>query len=285
MNRPATSLDYGRRIDRVVAHIGDHLDEALDLETLAGIACFSPCHFHRIYRGITGETVADTVRRLRLHHAAFALAETREPIAAIARRAGYGSVAAFTRGFRAVYGMPPASYRRQGRLVIPDRQPTEEDNTMYDVELRTTGPARLAALHHTGSYLEIGTVFERLFAWGAARNLLGPATRSFGIFHDDPHSVPVAQLRSQAGMTIGPAVEAEGGVHIVTLAGGRHAVIRHKGPYAELIRAYDWLYREWLPASGFETADRPCYEEYLNNPRTLPPEEWLTDISVPLTDA
>ena len=43
-----------------------------------------------------------------------------------------------------------------------------------------------------------------------------------------------------------------------------------------------WLYKEWLPQSGEEPADRPCFEEYLNNPRELPPAEWLTDICLPL---
>jgi AraC family transcriptional regulator len=59
-------------------------------------------------------------------------------------------------------------------------------------------------------------------------------------------------------------------------------VLHHKGPYAELERAYAWLYGTWLPQSGEEAADRPVFEEYLNNPRALPPQEWLTDICLPL---
>jgi AraC family transcriptional regulator len=32
-------------------------------------------------------------------------------------------------------------------------------------------------------------------------------------------------------------------------------------------------------------AAHPCFEEYLNNPRELPPEEWLTAVHLPLVAA
>ena len=66
---------YASRIQRVVDYLAEHLDDPLELETLARVACFSPYHFHRIYRGLLGETVNDTVRRLRLQRAAIDLLE------------------------------------------------------------------------------------------------------------------------------------------------------------------------------------------------------------------
>ena len=60
---------YTERIQRVVDYVAGHLDEELDLETLARVGCLSPYHFHRIYRGLLGETVNETVRRLRLRRA------------------------------------------------------------------------------------------------------------------------------------------------------------------------------------------------------------------------
>jgi len=141
MNKPATLLDYSRRIERVVTHIGENLDGPIDLERLADLACFSPYHFHRIYRGITGETAADSLRRLRLHRAAGELVGQQTPIAAIARRAGYGSVAAFVRAFGSTYGLPPAAYRRQGRLVLPTANAGDKETTMYDVRCHYPRPA------------------------------------------------------------------------------------------------------------------------------------------------
>ena len=89
MTKRSTREDYANRIGRALAHIHANLDAPLDTERLAEIACFSPFHWHRIYQGMTGETVGQTVRRVRLHRAATALVESDRPIAAIAREAGY----------------------------------------------------------------------------------------------------------------------------------------------------------------------------------------------------
>ncbi len=67
--------------------MGDHLDADLDLATLAEVAHLSPYHFHRIYAGMTGETAAEMLRRLRLHRAAGALIGSQAPVIAIARKA------------------------------------------------------------------------------------------------------------------------------------------------------------------------------------------------------
>ena len=74
MNRPVTRESYARRLNRVAEHIWAHLDAPLDLAQLAEVACLSPFHFHRIYRAMIGETVAETVSRLRLQRASMELA-------------------------------------------------------------------------------------------------------------------------------------------------------------------------------------------------------------------
>jgi len=97
MNDIGHRARYAARLARVLDHIYDHLDEPLDIDRLAGIACLSPYHLHRIYQAMYGETVATTVRRLRLHRAAGFLANGSMPIAEIAERSGYSSLQSFTR--------------------------------------------------------------------------------------------------------------------------------------------------------------------------------------------
>ncbi len=190
MTRSRTAIDYSRRFDRVMAHMAEHLGQALELSALAEIANFSPFHFHRIYRSMTGATVAGTLRRLRLHRAAGDLVMGQRAVAAITRRAGHGSVAAFTRSFGAAYGVTPARYRRQGRLVPSDASASDQEIPVRNISISGRLRLRLAALAHRGSYMEIGTT----------------------------------------------------------------------------------------------PADRPCFEEYVNNPRRLPPAEWLTDICLSLRE-
>ena len=114
MNKLHAQRSYQDRLTRVQAYIHDHLADDLDLNSLAEIACMSPTHWHRIYHGVFGETVAATVKRVRLHTAAGMLANSEIPIDDIAKRCGYPNLQSFTRIFSDSYGMPPARYRKEG---------------------------------------------------------------------------------------------------------------------------------------------------------------------------
>src|SRR5262249_10995900 len=65
--------EYERRVNRVMDHVEAHLAEELTLERLAAVAAFSPFHFHRVFAAITGETLSEFIRRIRLERAAGAL--------------------------------------------------------------------------------------------------------------------------------------------------------------------------------------------------------------------
>ena len=102
------------------------------------------------------------------------------------------------------------------------------------------------------------------------------ATRSIGVYYDDPTSKPAGELRSEAGITVPGGTGLGPDMHWLDVASGRVARLVHKGPYADLDVAYAWLYHTWLPNSGLEPGEAPCFEEYLNDPRQAPPSEWLT---------
>lgn len=279
-----TQQDYGRRIARAIARIAADPARNPGLEELADAAAFSPYHFHRIYREITGETPAETLARERLSLAAALLMRGGPPVAAVARRCGYGSAAAFTRAFRAAYGIPPAAYRDSGGIGLPVPARDTEESTMFPIEIRHEPALRLASVAHRGAYTGIGTSFQRIQAWAAARNLVGPGTRFIALYHDDPASVAEKDLRSEAGVTVPEGVMPSEDVTLRDLPACRLAVLLFQGPYAELERAYRWLYRDWLPGSGEEPADAPVREDYLNDCRDLPPSEWLTAVMLPLKD-
>ena len=283
MNEQATRSDYAIRLERVFTWLRDHLDDALDLHRLADVACMSPYHFHRIYHAMQGETAAETVRRLRLHRAAVELIVGELPVQRIAHRAGYGSQEAFTRAFKTAYGVPPARYRA-AFVPLPPAGSMEDvmDTMTYQATVRETPVIRVAALAHTGDYNEISTTFGRLVTVLGAQGLVGPGTRTFGIYYDDPSVTPVEALRSEACASVPDDWAAVGDLQRCEIRGGRYAVVQHVGPYAELGRAYNWLYGTWLAQSGEEAADAPCVEEYLNDARTVPPSELRTQIWLPL---
>ena len=285
---------YEARLQRVITHVHAHLDEPLDLNALADVAHLSPHHWHRIYHAMTGETLAATVKRLRLQRAAAELANGTQPVAGIARRAGYPDVASFTRIFKASYGLPPARYRSEGSHAVfqaaaaapapPGIAPPPGQAVAVTVQVL---PAlELLAVEHRGSFMEIGLGFERLFGTVAAHGLARPGMRTLGLYHDDPDAIDQAALRSHAAVSgaADPGTALPAGLQRITLPAARYAVLLHEGPYSSMRAAYRWLFGHWLPHSGFEIADGPIVEDYLNNPRDTPPTALRTHICLPLRD-
>ncbi len=274
---------YEQRLRRVTAFIHEHLDEEIDMQVLADVACMSPYHWHRIYRAVHGETPTATVRRLRLQRAARALSATVRPVREIARESGYPNLASFTRTFKTAYGLPPVEFRRRGGHAELQTAILREDDTMYDVTYRQMEPVDAIGVDHKGSYMSIGKAFETLGGLMYARNLFEPGQKMYGVYYDDPDSVPEAELRSVAcfgtsrkGLTLEPPLRP------VTIAGGRYAVLTHRGPYSDLGLAYQWLYRTWLASADAEIRDEPALEIYLNTPRDTAPQDLLTEICIPV---
>jgi AraC family transcriptional regulator len=48
------------------------------------------------------------------------------------------------------------------------------------------------------------------------------------------------------------------------VAGGKFAVSEFTGSAREIRGAWEALYQSWLPGSGYEPDDRPCFELYRN---------------------
>ena len=298
--KPTTYHDYRARIETVLRHVRTHLDQRLAPEDLARLASFSPHHFHRIFRGMVGESLAGYVRRMRLERAALWLQESDHSVLRIALDSGYTAHEPFTRAFKRHFGETPTSFRNRAEpAVMPDAangihyaddhsplhlRPYSGEDPMLDVTIRTIEPMRIAAIRHVGPYGDIGSAFERIVAWSASKGLLGPDTKVVGIYHDDPRETPADELRSDAGVRVPDSVpdDPEAAVAIVEVPAGEYAVGTLKGSYEQLPAAYDWFIGQWLPTSGREADDRPCVDVYLNSPTNTAPDALLTEIHLPL---
>ncbi|PTX57335.1 AraC family transcriptional regulator [Litoreibacter ponti] len=273
---------YEARILRVLDHIHENPAGDLSLDALADVAAMSRFHWHRVYHAMTGETCAETVRRIRLHRAACWLVQRDWPVAEVAERAGFGSPQSFTRIFKTGYGLTPAAFRARGTLMSPRPSPKTGDYPMFPTEVTHHPGARLAAIAHTGPYLEIGRKFEHVATLFNARNLWPHARGMAGLYYDDPAATPEAELRSHAGILVGEDFEMFEEVEEITIPAGKMAVMHYKGSYSGLMAAYQYLYGVWLPESGEEPGDSAPMEVYLNDPKEVAPEELLTDVCVPL---
>ena len=126
MKRETQSF-YALAVQNAVARVVSSLDQALDLEGLARGAALSPLHFHRIFRGMVGETPLELHRRLRMERAARRLGSSETSVTTIAFDAGYDSHEAFTRAFRSFNcWFDPDVLREISAPVSPAEAPTAE---------------------------------------------------------------------------------------------------------------------------------------------------------------
>lgn len=96
-----------------IGYIEDHLQEKLDLETVANGVHYSKYHLHRMFTNAVGLTIQTYVQRRRLTEAAKLLVFSDRPILEIALVAGYGSQQAFSDIFKAMYKKSPNQYREE----------------------------------------------------------------------------------------------------------------------------------------------------------------------------
>jgi AraC family transcriptional regulator len=93
---------------RIKEYITAHLDEPIDIPTLANVACLSPFHFARLFANSVGSTPHQYVIRLRLQCALKLIRESHMGLAHIAASTGFADQAHMSRWFRRVYGVPPS---------------------------------------------------------------------------------------------------------------------------------------------------------------------------------
>lgn len=272
---------YEDRILRVLAYIHDDPAGDLSLDALADVAAMSRFHWHRLFRALTGETCAQAVRRIRLHRAAIGLVQSDLPVAQVAAQVGYPNLNSFARAFSEAYGSSPAAFRKAGQYRPANPTFRTGEYPMHPVTTRTEPSRQIVALPHKGAYAKIGKSFEAFSAMCEARQLWPQVGPVIGLYLDSPETVPESELRSYAGAEFRGDTPPEG-MEALSILGGKTAVLTFKGPYSGLEAAYHSLFGNWLPESGEEPADQPCYEIYLNDPRETAPEDLLTEICLPL---
>lgn len=291
--------DYQQRILRVLTHIQEHLDEALDLEDLARVACFSSFHFHRVFAAMTGETIADHVRRLRLERAAMELRSGAKQVIQVALDAGYEAHEAFTRAFKAAYGVSPSEFRRAtGPIAIRPAPsgvhfrpgvPLTTFNTNHittkimKVITKKIKPMRVAYLRHIGPYAyeSVSHTWIDLMARLSADKQVRKSSVFIGIGHDNPSVTPAAELRYDVCITVDEEYEPKKPVEVQTIVGGDYAVAKNC-PFGKAKDAFQYLFGKWLARSSRELRPAPSFIVVVNAQDAVVRTKQRYDIYMPL---
>ena len=281
------SLAYRDRVNRAIDYILQHLAAPLRLAVVAQAAGFSPFHFHRIFRVHVGESVAEFVKRVRLERALVLLTgkdwpvRPRASLTDIAFACGFASSSDFSRCFRQRYGVAPRAFdveafrlhRRaewlnastdpRERLMV-QRLPRGANPDGFTVQLRRL-PARHVAYVRVANSFRPGAVAaaKGFVSWAEQRGLADG--QWLGYMWDDPEIVAPERCRYDLAVEVPQPMRADGVGHLKFPA-MQVAEIELRGGVDLELRALDWLYRTWLPTSGYLPTDQPAFEAFRGRP-------------------
>jgi len=295
--------EYRSRINRVIDYIESQIEHDLTLKELADIAGFSPFHFHRIFSGVVRETLYGFIQRIRLEKAASKLVQNpRKSITQIGLECGFTSSSAFARAFREKYGISASSWRaggytefsknsttkskehqlsgniRQDFVVYPSytqhkqiwRVEMKKGTMKTDIEVKEMPEITVAYVRHIGPYKANPDVFQNLFnrlmMWAGPRGLMSqPDLKVMCIYYDDPEITEDSKLRVDACISVPKNTKVDGEVGKTTIPAGNYAIGHFELGTDEYQNAWNAIYSGWLPESGYQPADGPCYELYPGN--------------------
>lgn len=283
LQRESTKEEYLKRINVVSEYINDHLGEEIDLSRLAEISCFSPYHFHRIMKAFLGEPIWAFIVRTRIEAAARLLRYTDTPIADIAYQVGYAVPSSFSKIFKQLYDISPNEYRNNKNYSIMKAANVRPDLNV-DVRVENRETKQLMYIRLTGEYsgVDYAGAWKRLYQYAGELKIAFDGMEHIAIYPDDPKVTEPQKLRSEVCLSVPCPVNPKGEIGAKELPGGKFAVFRYQGTYADLGAVYDTIYGHWLPENGYKLRHAFGYEMYLNDPQRTKPEELLTEICIPI---
>jgi len=290
-------MDIAERLERAMLTMESGLKAGVTLTEIAGEACFSPCHFHRVFTAVVGESPGSYMRRRRLTLAAEELLSGDRRVLDIALDWGFQTPESFSRAFVRQFGVTPGAYRRaRERKHLLFRHPL----TARDIHHRIKGDVTMKpqitdrneiklvglTIRHTLSKPKFMKLWEDFMKrLPEIKNVAGKdlyevcccdtAVPVDGFNEETPYTV-------MAGAEVGGFDNLPKGMESRVIPAGKYAVFTHKGPMSTIKATYDYIYRTWLPASGCEL--RPADDFALYGPRFKSPEsiENEVDICIPV---
>ena len=286
--RPTQRQRYAEQIDRLVRYLHevDWSDGSagVDLETLAAVAHLSPWHFHRVFRLMTGESVCEMVRRLRVAKGVALLSGSPGQVTRAAMASGYSTPQAFARAVRRVTGLRPTDLPRSHELLelLRARVAANDGKSMLSVEITSVDPFIVQAMHNVGDYRDLDAAFGRLFELVFAEQSMEALQGIYGVPLDDPWSVAPAECRFECAVKIDGVATFAPPLHAIELGGGMYVVSRHLGDYDLVHQAINDLYAIVLDSREARLADAPVFVWYHDEPEARPKDELRADIYIPI---
>ena len=296
--------DYINRINKALQFVDQNLDTDLSLEIISEVACYSPYHFHRIFKAITNESLNAYISRRRIEKAASVLMHQKEvSITALSMQYGFNSNSSFTRTFKKFYGVNPSEFRKQNPGRFSKISQLESKNGQEPlnfekyicninnlknwikmkakIEIKEMPALTLAYVTSIG-HQGIAEAYDTLVKWAKPNRLLeSSGVQLLTIYHDSFKITTPEKVRMSACIVISEPIKVTGAVGLTTLEKGRFIVGSFEIKAEEFEKSWSSLFI-WMGENGYTKAEREPFEIYHNDYRTHPENKFILDLYIPV---
>lgn len=155
------------------------------------------------------------------------------------------------------------------------------------VEVKSIPAFTVAYVRHIGPYKGNSQLFEDLFSklttWAGPRGLLDqPDLKFLNIYHDDPEITDENNLRLSVCVSVPKDTKVDGDIGKMEIAAGKYAVGHFEIDVDQYQDAWDYMFGEWMPKSGYQPNDGVCYELMVQDPEKHPEHKHVIEIHVPV---
>lgn len=276
-------MEWIERLNAAINYIEEHLTDKIDYEQLGQIACCSSYHFQRMFTYMAGVPLSEYIRRRRMSLAAVDLQGSDAKIVDLASKYGYRSPTAFNRAFQTVHGVAPSLVRNEG-VSVKSFPPVTFKITVKGVEEMNYRIETKQAFCIVGVSAPLDTEIENNFTvvpgmWQTAA-VDGTIQKLAGMM-----DTPLKGLLGVSAcndeelwryfIAVSSTKPAEG-YEEYTVPAATWAIFSGAGTGQSIQELEQRIVTEWLPTSGYEYANAPDIEVYLNpDPQHTQYEVWI----------
>ncbi|MCA5011990.1 MULTISPECIES: AraC family transcriptional regulator [unclassified Enterococcus] len=288
-------MEWVTRLEQTLTYIEDHLTEEIDVAELGKIAYCSSYHYQRVFSYMVGVPLAVYIRRRKLSLAGVELQQGAKVID-VAIKYGYESPNSFTRAFKKQHGITPSEAQQEGSRLTSFPRIKFQITIKGDVEMeyrietkeafRVIGAQKELSANIEENFAEVPKFWQQISMDGTLNSMLPMMNQEpkgvLGISagFDGDMSVE-SDLKGSKGMSYYIAVASDqaisGKLVEYIVPSFTWAIFTGQGAMPHAIQELEKrIVTDWLPSSGYEYANGPDIELYLDaNPNNATFEVWL----------
>lgn len=278
-------MEWLEKLNEALQYIEGNLDGEIKYEKAANIACCTTYHFQRMFSYIAGTPLSEYIRNRRLTKAALDL-QNGEKVIDVSIRYGYESPTAFNRAFQKIHNVSPSIAQKEGtflkayppisfKITIKGVEEMEY-RIVKKEEMRIVGAKALLEKNVEENFNTVPMLWQEVAQSGKIMeiaSLMGPDSKGvLGV------SACMDYLdKWEYYIAVETDKEAPKGLEEYTIPACTWAVFPGEGQMPTAIQDIEKrAITEWLPTSGYEYADAPDIELYLNqDPMNSKFEVWI----------